>query len=107
MKVWGILRKNLILHLRYSLCSFRQRYYLTFIQKFLLEGGVKRGLKFGAFFGVFFWSCHVIATAAKHAITPLDLFIMIETVYMALQFLTYGCVLALIYEITNKNNKAI
>jgi len=51
---------------------------------------LKRGLKFGAFFGVFFWSCHVIATAAKHAVVPLDTFIIIESVFMALQFLIYG-----------------
>jgi hypothetical protein len=91
------------------LSMFFQAAVLSYLYpKVSFRGGwLKRGFKFGAFFGVFFWSCHVIATAAKHAIVPLDTFIMIESVYMALQFLIYGCVLALIYEITNKNNKVI
>ena len=59
---------------------------------------LKQGLKFGFTLGVFFWSCHVLATAAKHAMTPLSTFIVYESIYMSIQFLLYGSVLGFIYK---------
>jgi len=51
---------------------------------------IREGLKFGAVAGVFLWSAHVVAYAAKAALTSIPVFIGIETVYLVLQMVCVG-----------------
>ncbi len=56
-----------------------------------------QGLKYGAFTGLFLWSSHVIAFAAKQAISSLILFFIMESVYLSVQFALFGIVVGLVY----------
>ena len=58
---------------------------------------VKEGLKFGLVMGLFYWTCHVIAEAAKHPIASLTTWFAIETVYLTIQFALAGLALGLIH----------
>jgi hypothetical protein len=55
------------------------------------------GLQYAGLAGLFFWTCHVVAFAAKHELSSIPLFFGMETVYLLLQFGLYGLALGLIY----------
>ena len=59
--------------------------------------GIARGLKFVALIGAFFWTSHVLAFIAKQAIRDVPLFLVMETIYLVLQFGLFGVLLGLIY----------
>jgi len=63
----------------------------------LKGSGLVRGLKFSAILGVFFWTSHVLAFLAKQDVQDVALFVGMETVYLAIQFGLFGCLLGLIY----------
>ena len=52
--------------------------------------GVARGIKFSLLMGGFFWTSHVLAFVAKQIIRDVELFIAMETIYLALQFGLFG-----------------
>ena len=56
-----------------------------------------QGLKYGAFTGLFLWSCHVVAFAAKQAVSSLILFFIIESLYLGVQFALFGIVVGIVY----------
>ncbi len=58
---------------------------------------VKAGLRYALAVGVFFWTSHVLAFAAKGDIHRLDLFIPLETIYLAIQFSLYGLLLGFFF----------
>lgn len=63
-----------------------------------LEGrSVTRGLKFAAIIGVFFWTSHVLAFVAKQIVEQVSLFIVMETIYLILQFGIFGLLIGLVY----------
>ncbi|MCA9174777.1 MAG: hypothetical protein KDB14_09870 [Planctomycetales bacterium] len=47
--------------------------------------------------GSYHWTGHVLAEAAKHPIAPLPTWFALETVYLAVQFVLGGLVLAFVY----------
>ena len=72
---------------------------LSFLYPRFYQGDppIKAGLKFGAVAGLFHWTIHVLAFAAKAELGSVELFFVIETIYLAVQFLLTGIVLALIH----------
>jgi len=60
-----------------------------------------RGLKFAFLIGAFFWTSHVLAFVAKQTINNLGLFVLMETVYLILQFGLFGLLIGLIYRGSN------
>jgi hypothetical protein len=56
-----------------------------------------RGLKFSLIVGVFFWTSHVLAFVAKQSVPDALSFVIIESVYLALQFGLFGILLGVIY----------
>ena len=61
------------------------------------ESTTGRGVRFGLMMGIFFWSCHVLAAAAKRDLSPLPTFMMLESVFLFIQFTLAGLVLGLAY----------
>jgi hypothetical protein len=59
--------------------------------------GFSSAIRFASVAGVFFWSCHVVAHAAKQQVGSIGLFFAIETCYLALQFGLFGTLLGLLY----------
>lgn len=57
----------------------------------------REGLRFSLAMGVFLWSCHVIAAAAKQPISPISTFVLIETVYLLIQFVLAGLLIGLVH----------
>lgn len=55
------------------------------------------GLKFGLLMGIFMASSAVIAEAAKQRVTSLPTWLMVESVYYAIQFSLCGLAIGLIY----------
>ncbi|MCC9602305.1 hypothetical protein LOC67_17255 [Stieleria sp. JC731] len=66
---------------------------------FVFHGKYTTGNAFGfaAFVGLFFWTSHVLAAAAKNQFTSITQFILLESIYMVLQFAIFGCVISLLY----------
>ena len=58
---------------------------------------IKRGIKFSFLVGAFFWTSHVLAFVAKQSIQDAELFIAMETIYLALQFGLFGLLIGVIY----------
>ena len=56
-----------------------------------------RGIKYALFMGIFFWTCHVLAFAAKNAESNTSLFYVFESVYLTLQFGIYGVIIGKVY----------
>ncbi|MCK5640468.1 MAG: hypothetical protein KAJ19_06710 [Gammaproteobacteria bacterium] len=56
-----------------------------------------RGLKYALLMGGFFWTCHVLAFAAKNSLSNTPLFYLLETFYLCFQFGIYGVLIAVIY----------
>ena len=61
------------------------------------EATLGKGVRFALVMGIFFWSCHVLAAAAKHDISPLPVFLAIETAFLLLQFTLAGLILGVAY----------
>ncbi|MBI3127031.1 MAG: hypothetical protein HYZ11_05460 [Candidatus Tectomicrobia bacterium] len=53
----------------------------------------REGLRFSLAMGAFFWSCHVLAAAAKNPISPIPTFVAIETAYLLIQFTLAGLII--------------
>ncbi len=60
-----------------------------------------RGFKYAAFMGIFFWTCHVIAAAAKNSQSDTALFFVMETLYLSFQFGIYGFLIGKIFKNTS------
>lgn len=60
--------------------------------------GLSSSLIFCGVVYVFFWSIHVLAFSAKAYLSNTPLFIGIETVYLALQFLVFALVLGPVFK---------
>lgn len=56
-----------------------------------------RGLKFGGAVGAFYWTCHVLAFAAKEDAAAAPPFFLLETAYLTVQFLLFGWIIGRIY----------
>lgn len=63
----------------------------------LSGGSIKRGMKFAFLIGVFFWTSHVLSAVARQTIDGAELFIAMETIYLALQFGLFGLLIGTIY----------
>ena len=58
---------------------------------------ILRGIKFSFLVGAFFWTSHVLAFIAKQPVQNVELFVAMETVYLALQFGLFGLLIGAIY----------
>ena len=56
-----------------------------------------RGLKFALLAGAFFWTSHVLAFVARQPVPDAPAFILMETVYLLLQFGLFGLILGAIH----------
>ncbi|MEZ6115173.1 MAG: hypothetical protein R3C28_01150 [Pirellulaceae bacterium] len=72
---------------------------LSVIYPFLCRGLtiVRGALTFAFVMGGYHWTAHVLAEAAKHLIAPLPTWFALESVYLLIQFLLGGFLLAVIY----------
>ena len=72
---------------------------LSWLYPLLCRGrSVVRGAAtFALVMGGYHWTAHVLAEAAKHPIEPLPEWFALESVYLAIQFVLGGLILALIY----------
>ena len=76
-----------------------QGFVLSLLFPLVRLGGsaLVRGLKFSLIVGVFFWTSHVLAFIAKQSVPDALSFVIIESVYLALQFGLFGILLGVIY----------
>ena len=58
---------------------------------------ILRGIKFSFLVGEFVWTSHVLAFIAKQPVQNVELFVAMETVYLALQFGLFGLLIGAIY----------
>ena len=58
---------------------------------------INRGIKYSLLIGIFFWTSHVLAFIAKQTIQSPLIFVAIETLYLLLQFGTFGVLIGLIH----------
>ena len=65
---------------------------------FTQTGLMANALKFSGLAFIYLWTSHVLSFAAKGHLTSLPLFIGIESLYLALQFLFFGLALGRIYK---------
>ena len=87
--------------------SFLLGFLSIFIQGVLLSAGfafiklsgqpLVRGLKYALLVGLFFWTCHVLAFAAKNVLSNTPTFFMLETLYLCFQFGIFGALIGVIY----------
>jgi len=59
---------------------------------------IVRGLKYSSLIGIFFWTSHVLAFVAKQAVGSPVSFIMMESLYLIIQFGIYGLLIGRIYK---------
>jgi hypothetical protein len=59
--------------------------------------GLSRAFQFAGFIGLFFWTSHVLALVAKQNVPNAGAFIVMETVYLVLQFGLFALLLGVIY----------
>lgn len=59
--------------------------------------GYSRAFQFAGFLGLFFWTSHVLALIAKQNVPNAVAFIMMETVYLGVQFGLFALVLGFIF----------
>ena len=65
---------------------------------FRLNGaGIKRPIKFAGLMGTFFWTSHVLAMIAKQNVPQAGAFILMESVYLCLQFGLFALALGFIF----------
>ncbi len=69
----------------------------VFPKLFAGPGWIMNGLKFAAVFGLLGRSFLVLPVAAKFRMTSVSRFLLLETIFTALQFLATGLLLALVY----------
>ena len=62
-------------------------------------GAAARGLKFGFSAGAFYWTCHVMAFAAKEDAANTPMFFLLETIYLSVQFGVFGLIIGKIYNL--------
>ncbi|MCU7918890.1 MAG: hypothetical protein KZQ95_11100 [Candidatus Thiodiazotropha sp. (ex Epidulcina cf. delphinae)] len=67
---------------------------------------VVRGLKFSFVIGLFFWTSHVLAFVAKQDISNVMLFVVMESIYLFIQFAVYGLLIGLIFSKWTKQDAA-
>jgi hypothetical protein len=72
---------------------------LAYLYPFIARGGdpVPEGLRFGLIMGLFIASSAVIAEAAKQRVSSLPNWLLVESVYYAIQFALSGIAIALVY----------
>lgn len=88
--------------------SFVLGFSAIFIQGAMLSAGfgffniggrpLGRGLTYALVVGLFFWTSHVLAFAAKNALSATPLFFILETLYLCLQFGIFGALIGVIYD---------
>jgi len=64
--------------------------------------GIIRGLKYSLLIGVFFWSSHVLAFVAKQVVDGSLSFVVMETLYLLIQFGVYGLLIGKIYDMASE-----
>lgn len=57
---------------------------------------IVRGLKYALLMGVFFWTSHVLAFVAKQVVVSSLLFIVMESLYLLIQFGLFGIIIGLL-----------
>ena len=67
----------------------------------LTGSAVARGLKFSAIIGLFFWTSHVLAFVAKQSVPQASMFVLMESLYLVLQFGVFGLLLGIIHKNDN------
>ena len=60
-------------------------------------GSFRRGIKFALITGAFFWTSHVLAFVAKQQVAGAPVFVLMETLYLALQFGVFGLCIGFIH----------
>jgi uncharacterized membrane protein YhdT len=85
-----------------------QGIFLSFIYPHLCRA---RTFVSGAFtlavvMGGYHWTAHVLAEAAKHSIEPLPMWFALETLYLTIQFVSGGFLLAFVYRQGTKLDEA-
>ncbi len=60
--------------------------------------GISRGIKYSAVLGLFFWTSHVLALLAKQSMLNPFTFMLMESVYLLMQFGIYGFCIGLIFK---------
>ena len=60
-------------------------------------GSFQRGLRFALITGAFFWTSHVLAFVAKQEVAGAAAFVLMETLYLALQFGVFGLCIGFIH----------
>ncbi len=55
------------------------------------------GVKYALIMGLFLWSTHVLAAISKNSKLRHFEFVMMETIYLAIQFVAYGILISLIF----------
>jgi len=61
------------------------------------SAGATRALQFVGLLGLFFWTSHVLALVAKRNVPDAAAFILMETLYLAIQFGLYAVALTLLF----------
>lgn len=65
------------------------------------RGPLRDGLNFGMLMGLFLWSSQVVAAAAKQAISPLPIWLAIETAYFLIQFALAGVAIGFVHHLAS------
>ena len=60
-------------------------------------GSFRRGFRFALITGAFFWTSHVLAFVAKQQVAGAPAFVLMETLYLALQFGVFGLCIGFIH----------
>ncbi|MBY5934757.1 hypothetical protein KUV51_17250 [Tateyamaria omphalii] len=66
------------------------------------SAGHARAFQFAGLLGVFFWTSHVLALVAKQNVPQAPTFILMETIYLALQFGLFALALGFIFRTSRK-----
>lgn len=61
------------------------------------QTGFARAFTFSGMLGVFFWTCHVLGLVAKHDVPRAGAFILMESIYLGLQFGLFAIVLCAVF----------
>ena len=94
----GMYREQPILALGF-VAILIQGLFLSYAFPLIYRGpsAVQAGVKFGLLMGLFLWSSQVIATAVKHEVSSLAIWLGIETAYFVVQFAIVGLAIGLVY----------
>ena len=60
-------------------------------------GSFRRGIRFALITGAFFWTSHVLAFVAKQEVAGAAAFVLMETLYLVLQFGVFGLCIGIIH----------